>query len=199
MTQCAALTQKGRRCRNSAMGKTKRCVRHNEAPPSQTGSQPEVTNAKQIERENRALAMYMTGVTYDDVAAQMDEYANGSNVRRAVLRALSRNAPIEDAVLYRQQEIARLNRLQRAWWSKAINPTDIQQDVATEKVIKIIRLRAQIEGAMNHVVSADVTIQSQSPVDLARMNQVEHRELMEAISASALRRAGQPAIEAVAL
>lgn len=97
--------------------------------------------AEQRQRETQAIEMALAGVSYELIAQQLG-FSDRSGAWRAVRRGLERQEAPKVAEL-REMENARLDRLQAAWWTKAI--TDKDPHAATV-VLRIFERRAKLNG-----------------------------------------------------
>lgn len=77
--------------------------------------------ARTAERRAKNLAMRLAGATWDQITSTLD-YANKGAACKDFLRAMEANqaATAENATLMRQLELARLDRLQAAFWPAAM-------------------------------------------------------------------------------
>ncbi len=96
--------------------------------------------AKARRRDAQAVELALAGASYDAIAAELG-YADRSGAWRAVRRALDRHEAA-DVVALREQEVARLDRLQRGLWSKAVRG-DVQ---AAAVVLRLIDRRCRLQG-----------------------------------------------------
>lgn len=77
--------------------------------------------AKTAERRTKCLAMRLAGASWDQIAKTL-EYANKSAACKDFLRAMEATQAelAENATLLRQIELARLDRVQAAFWPAAL-------------------------------------------------------------------------------
>lgn len=91
-------------------------------------------------RANRALSLRLAGLRYEEIAERLD-YADEAGPRKAIARILDRQQA-EGVAELREVEGARLDRLQSAAWTAAI-----QGDLdAIKTVLAIIDRRAKLFG-----------------------------------------------------
>jgi hypothetical protein len=101
------------------------------------------------ERQRRAVELAIAGASYDAIAQELG-YADRSGAWRAVHEALNRWEAPKVAEL-RQMENARLDRLQAAWWTKAVTDKDPN---AARIILKVFERRARLNG-LDQQISAD--------------------------------------------
>ena len=89
-------------------------------------------------RRSRALALAMSGCTYDEIAAQVG-YANRGSAWKVVNAAL-RSASAGLATEYRDLELARLDALQAAHWPQAMSGSVKAADLVLRVIDRRIRL-----------------------------------------------------------
>lgn len=94
-----------------------------------------------LEKERQVLELKRAGATFDDIARTLG-YANSSGAWQAYKRAMKRTLVEAGAEELRDAELDRLDRLQRAVWSNAING-DLS---AVNTVLKIMQRRAMYLG-----------------------------------------------------
>lgn len=94
-----------------------------------------------IDKERQVLELRRMGVTYDEIA-KATGYATAQGALLAYKRALKRTLNEAGAQEAREEELDRLDRLQRVYWAKAING-DV---VALDRVLKIMEHRAKYRG-----------------------------------------------------
>lgn len=117
---------------------------------------------EQEERYRRALALRLSGASWDEVAAQVG-YANGSAASRAVLARI-RDTTNQAASEWRDLENARLERLLRGVWPRAINPQDRQQMSAVKQALDIIRAQRDLNG-LDAPRRVDITTELDREID----------------------------------
>jgi len=98
-----------------------------------------------VTRAMNALALHLAGATEQQVAKQLG-YANAAAARSAWERLLAGTVTQEDKERVRKTEAARLDRLQMAWWNKAIDPKNPEQGSAARMVLSIMERRARMLG-----------------------------------------------------
>ncbi len=91
-------------------------------------------------RKARAVELALTGMPYDDIAAEVG-YANRGTAWRAVQRAL-RDRTFEAVDQYREMELSRLDALHSACWGQAL-AGDLR---AVEAVLRVMQQRARLLG-----------------------------------------------------
>jgi hypothetical protein len=96
--------------------------------------------AQARERDRKAVELALAGASYTAIADQLG-YADRSGAWKAVRRALDRQEATEVGAL-REQEVARLDRMQAALWAKALRG-DVQ---AVAAVLRIIDRRCKLQG-----------------------------------------------------
>ena len=106
------------------------------------------------ERQELAYQLRMAGSTYAEIAATKDPktgkrlYANAAGAHKAVKAVRERRGATVDPQVRGalvDQEIERIDRLQRALWSRAV-----QGDVdAVREVRQLILLRARLQGVVD--------------------------------------------------
>lgn len=95
-------------------------------------------------RDMQALGLKLAGANYDEIATSLG-YADSKNAWRAVQRLLAAQA--QPTAELRAEEVARLDALLRAWWTKAIGKDDAPPDrIAAEMVLKISERRGRLLG-----------------------------------------------------
>lgn len=108
-----------------------------------------------IDKERQAIELRRAGATFDDIAKALG-YATPQGAYLAYHRALKRTLVEAGADDMRELELDRLDRLQRAVWSRALQG-DIQ---AINTALKILDRRAKYLGL-------DAPIKSEVKVDIA--------------------------------
>ena len=68
-------------------------------------------------REERAVTLRLQGMTLDAIAKEVG-YATHQGVRFAIFRAMARLPAIEDVLACRQQELAKLDEVEREAWEQ---------------------------------------------------------------------------------
>lgn len=111
------------------------------AKPGKPGFQPSIDEiAATRERDRRAVDLAVAGMSLVQIAETLG-YADKSGPSRAIHRALNRQ---EAAAVgeFRDLENARLDRLQAAWWTKAIGG----DRHAALIVLRVFERRAKLNG-----------------------------------------------------
>lgn len=105
-------------------------------------------------KQTKALELALAGASYDQIAKACG-YLHRSSAMRIVRAAIAKWAPIDyaDASAVRDTELARLDRLQAAHWTKALKG-DYR---STEMILRIMRRRAQLLG-LDAALKIDATI-----------------------------------------
>jgi hypothetical protein len=98
-----------------------------------------------ITRALNALALHLAGATDHQIARQLG-FNSPATARSSWERALADTVSSEDRDKARRTELARLDRLQQAWWSKAINPESSEQGTASRMVLSFMERRARMLG-----------------------------------------------------
>ena len=96
--------------------------------------------ARRTEREARAVQLALARRSYDDIAKELG-FANRSGAWKSVHRALKREV-VEGARDLRDVEMARLDALQAAYWSRAVDG-DVK---AATIVLRVIERRSRLLG-----------------------------------------------------
>lgn len=112
------------------------------------------TTADSLEKERKAIELRRAGYTYDEIA-QAIGYADHTGARDAVTRAIRRATNEAGVGELRQQELDRLDRLQRSVWTNAIQG-DLQ---AVATVLRIIDRRAKLLG-LDAPVKQEITVET---------------------------------------
>ncbi len=102
------------------------------------------TQGKRVEeardKEAKALELRRAGVTYDVIAAQVG-WADAATANKAVRRAIARSMQ-DDVEAVREIELDRLDRLERAVWTNAL-----QGDLGSVRaVLNIMERRSKMLG-----------------------------------------------------
>lgn len=106
-----------------------------------------------IDKERKALELRRAGMSYDEIAAAVG-YGNGSSAWHAVQRAMKRTLREGGADEVRDQELDRLDRLQRAVWPRAL-----QGDLpAVGAVLRIMERRSKMLG-LDAPIQANIAIE----------------------------------------
>lgn len=113
-----------------------------------------------VERERQVLELRRAGATYDDCARAVG-YATAQGAYLAYQRALKRTLVETGAEEARQQELDRLDRLQRAVW-----PNALQGDLAAvNSVLRIMDRRARYLG-LDAPIKHDLTVETVDPTSI---------------------------------
>ena len=94
-----------------------------------------------VDKERKALELRRAGATYDEIAQALG-YATAQGAYLAYNRAIKRTLVESGSEEARQSELDRCDRLQRAYWSKAM-AGDIQ---AGNIILKVMDRRARYLG-----------------------------------------------------
>ena len=106
-----------------------------------------------IDKERKALELRRAGMPYDEIATALG-YAKGSGAWHAVQRAMKRTLREGGADEVRDQELDRLDRLQRAVWPRAI-----QGDLpAVGAVLRIMERRSKMLG-LDAPITANIAVE----------------------------------------
>lgn len=116
--------------------------------PGSTGARP--TADEVLQRRNKALVLRQAGATWDEVARGAG-YANRQNARQAVMKHLEEHA-VENVHQLRALEGARLDRLQRTLWTRALGG-DLD---AIDRTLRIMDQRAKLLG-LNAPTKIEIT------------------------------------------
>ena len=110
-------------------------------------------NPQLIDKERKALELRRAGMSYDEIAVAVG-YKNNSGAWRAVQRAMKRTLRESGADEVRDQELDRLDRLQRAVWPRAI-----QGDLpAVGAVLRIMERRSKMLG-LDAPITANIAVE----------------------------------------
>lgn len=112
-----------------------------EEPDLTQGTGLEVT----ITRALNALALHLAGATDLQIARQLG-FNSAAQARSSWERVLADTVTPEDREKVRKTELARLDRLQSAWWNKAIDPKSSEQGTASRMVLSFMERRAKMLG-----------------------------------------------------
>lgn len=128
--------------------------------PHQDGND---TVAQRKRKADAALSMSLSGATWGEIAEVLG-YATPRQARAATEKALIRNLEREeDREKMRQKAGARLERLLRGIWNKAINPSDPEQMTAVSRSRELIADYNKLYG-LN--APTEVTVHSPSQSEL---------------------------------
>jgi hypothetical protein len=98
-----------------------------------------------ITRALSALALHLAGATDHQIMRQLG-FNSAAQARASWERMLAETVTTEDRDKARKTELARLDRLQAAWWNKAINPESSEQGTASRMVLSFMERRAKMLG-----------------------------------------------------
>lgn len=93
------------------------------------------------EREGRALELRKAGYTYAQIAAELG-YKSVSAAYGAVVRAMEKLVPVEDAEALRQLEREKLDKMERVLWQQA----EGGDHAAIDRILRIMERRARLTG-----------------------------------------------------
>lgn len=105
-------------------------------------------------KQAKALELALAGASYEQIAKACG-YQHRSSAMRIVRLAIKKWSPIDssDAEAVRDVELARLDRLQAAHWSKALKG----DHRSTEMILRIMRRRSLLLG-LDAALKVDATI-----------------------------------------
>ena len=125
-------------------------------------------HATVVQKQERAIALYGAGSSYDEIAEQLG-YANRGSAWKAVDRGLRAQRDLR-ADEYLQTQIDRYEAVLAAWWEKATTGHDEKAANivlrALERLDRVLRLT---EG--EHAVSQETLVVSADPEAYARQLQ----------------------------
>jgi hypothetical protein len=98
-----------------------------------------------VTRALNALALHLAGANDNQIARQLG-FNSAATARASWERALADTVSTEDRDKARRTELARLDRLQQSWWSKAIDPKSAEQGTASRMVLSFMERRARMLG-----------------------------------------------------
>lgn len=137
-------------------------LKHDRSKGPKNGNTATIT-AKQA----KALELALAGASYEQIAKACG-YQHRSSAMRIVKLAIKKWSPIDsaDAEAMRDVELARLDRLQAAHWSKALKG----DHRSTEMILRIMRRRSLLIGLdaalkVDATISADLDSQIESLVN----------------------------------
>lgn len=113
-----------------------------------------------IERERQVIELRRAGCTWDDIARQIG-YANRKSAHEAFNRAMRRTLHDAGVDELRALEGERLDRLQRAVWTKAMNG-DLP---AVHTVLRVMERRAKLFG-LDAPIQVGVTVEHLDPASI---------------------------------
>jgi hypothetical protein len=110
-------------------------------------------NPELFDKERKALELRRAGTSYDEIAVALG-YAKGAGAWNAVQRAMKRTLRESGADEVRDQELDRLDRLQRAVWVRAL-----QGDLpAVGAVLRIMERRSKMLG-LDAPITANIAVE----------------------------------------
>jgi hypothetical protein len=113
-----------------------------------------------IDKERQVLELRRAGATFDDCARAVG-YATPQGAYLAFHRALKRTLVAAGSEEMREQELDRLDRLQRSVW-----PNALQGDLsAVATVLRIMDRRAKYLG-LDAAIKHDVTVENVDPTSI---------------------------------
>lgn len=98
-----------------------------------------------VRKSNAALGMALAGASWDEIALALG-FPTGRLARVSVEQALERRLDAEDKSKMRALAGARLERLLRGVWAKAIDPENPEQLIATSKAREVIADHRKLFG-----------------------------------------------------
>lgn len=98
-----------------------------------------------VTRALNALALHLAGANDTQIMRQLG-FSSAAQARTSWERALADTVSTEDRDKARKTELARLDRLQQSWWSKAIDPKSAEQGTASRMVLSFMERRARMLG-----------------------------------------------------
>lgn len=124
--------------------------------------------ARAIGRERHVLELRASGASFEQIGAALG--VSPGRVRHIVSRAYKR-APHPHADVLREEQNRQLDRLQVAWWAKALGspgdpnsgrPATAPDPTALDKVMKILDRRARLNG-LDAPVRIDARVETVDP------------------------------------
>jgi len=103
------------------------------------------TSAIRARKADAAISMRLSGATWTEIA-QVCGYPTPRAALTATERALVKRLDEEDKAKMRQLAGARLERLLRGIWNKAIDPTDPEHLAAVQRAREVIDRHAKLFG-----------------------------------------------------
>lgn len=132
--------------------------------------------AQTADRRAKAVALKIAGLGWQAIADQLDYSDRGAackDVTRALEASLAEES--EQVALLRHVTVQRYDRLQAAWWPKAL-----QGDVkAAEIILKILAGRAKVEGT-DAPIRAELSGPGGGPIALTTAEMDEFETLLTA-------------------
>lgn len=98
-----------------------------------------------ITRALNALALHLAGASDAQIAKQLG-FDSPATARASWERVLADTVTPQDKERVRRSEAARLDRMQMAWWNKAIDPNAAEQGTASRMVLAIMERRSRLLG-----------------------------------------------------
>lgn len=132
-------------------------------------------------RGAKALEMRQAGKNLDEIAKALG-YATTEAVGKLIRRSLDRLL-IEPSEAVRDIELTRLDRLLASIWDIATNPESKNQFRAIDRVLAIMRQRAELTG-INQVKSMDMTVWIRQQAESRDIDPIEVMEEVRIILAS---------------
>lgn len=108
------------------------------------------------QRRKQAFSLYLAGVDFPTIATQVG-YASATAARTAVDRALADSLAREHTEIDEQRTLAvmQYNRLQAAWWAKAVTEKD------PKAALVVLRCMAQRDRITGVIAPTHVNIDAQ--------------------------------------
>jgi hypothetical protein len=157
-------------------------------------------NQDNIRRQERAYALFMAGMTFEQIAASVDPgrpgeklYANRGSAYKAVQAAIERHTGFAEVEEMRQVENLRLDALQRAHWAKAMQGKGFD----TDRVLAIMDQRARLNGLRapeRKQVEVLTTDTVQAAIDELTRQIAEEDALAAAMTSTGLDESGDPEV-----
>jgi len=155
-------------------------------------SQPEsATSVRRLtarEREKRAVELRKEGYTYQEIADELG-YKSPASSRSALLRAMERMLPIEEAEEVRAIEAARLDAMTQRLWAKFKQKGKVNLGII-DRLLRVMERRARLLGI-------DAPVRAAIEVDMT-VEEVDHaisQELDRLATASQAATSGAPESE----
>jgi hypothetical protein len=109
--------------------------------PQDLGTGLDVT----VTRSLSALALHLAGASDPQISRQLG-FTSPAQARAAWEQCLADTVTTDDKNKVRRTEAARLDRLQAAWWNKAIDPSSAEQATAGRMIMSIMERRSRMLG-----------------------------------------------------
>ena len=123
------------------------------------GNQPESATSKRKltarEREARSVELRKEGHTYQEIADEL-RYKSPSGARDAILRAMEKMLPVEEAEEVRKMEAMRLDAITQRLWGKFKEKGKVNLGIV-DRLLRIMERRARLLG-IDAPVKSEVTI-----------------------------------------